>query len=339
MKHSNRVDNRWADDRRRAAAPPHLGHRPEIRKSQWFQTSHICCHGWDGMLKVSRVGLIRPWKFISHSESWAFIPEEQWAFITSLYIITPVYPWKKPVTLWNRAKNVHLGSTLVGELSLGNLGDNEDKRGDVYMVLFFLFFLARPCEGVCSHHCYSNPYAACSMSRVCISSAYVSDWGGAMIVCSRTSSCCVFIGGTENACISVYFRPNLHACVCVSASWLGLKRSPHCWSLMPPDLPSRETDRWSPMMPFFWGTKVTESDGAGCCVSSQRCDTRGHVIKSRIFSCFLWNLLEATHMRYIKGSIPFLQCCLHPLSRPRLGIDFLFGVTGPGSCEKTGDIF
>lgn len=92
---------------RRHERPPYLHHHQQIRKVWRTETCRICCHGWDMMLKISQVapiGVKMLGELIFHSESWPFIPVEQWAFITSLYIITPVYQLKKPVTLWNTAK-------------------------------------------------------------------------------------------------------------------------------------------------------------------------------------------------------------------------------------------
>lgn len=46
-------------------------------------------------------------------------------------------------------------------------------KEEIYMVCFPTW--VHSCEGVCAHHCYSNPFTAGSMSCVCFSSAYVTD--------------------------------------------------------------------------------------------------------------------------------------------------------------------
>lgn len=74
------------------------------------------------------------------------------------------------------------------------------------------------CEGACAHHCYSNPYTAGRLSRVCLSSAYVTDeeCGDDCVLSNHHVMpvyCC-----DKNMCTGVYVRADLHPGVCETPS-------------------------------------------------------------------------------------------------------------------------
>lgn len=213
------ASNRWVDVT--AGAPPCLHHRQEIRKIQRIRAPHICCHGQDVLLKIFRVETITPRRV--HLSLW--IMSIHPSGTVGLYRRSVHYHTSLPVeetSVWNRAKNglrikrawtyaLHMWSSSVAfyqKLALKErvmLCDNEDRRGER--------------GGVCSHHCYSNPYTACSMSRVCISWAYVSDWvyGNDCVV--PDSHVLRVYWWDKNVCIGVYLNEFIcipvHSCVCV----------------------------------------------------------------------------------------------------------------------------